>query len=251
MLMERYTDGPKKGEFTGLFRSAVNRGQFKQDQENFKEKLNKEWQDKYGYFYYKDPITGETLRSDTESSVEEEQWIGDQEPNYVAYQRKYEEWLCDHAHRRYSKTYFMERLSKPYDPETRTGHGLSPRTLSRQQYIQDQLNYLLQKCSDKQTGLSYPEKLNPHDYQKLQMWKDALQDLCNPFDQEGNLKEGDELQTALEIQSWNNWLAKQTDYSTDLRSLIKNIRIYQIRLKLEKRLHRIYISLLMSILNMV
>ena len=215
MLMEKYTDGPKKGEFTGLFRSAVNRGQFKQDQENFKEKLNKEWQDKYGYFYYKDPITGETLRSDTESSVEEEQWIGDQEPNYVTYQRKYEEWLCDHAHRRYSKTYFMERLSKPYDPKTRTGHGLSPRTLSRQQYIQDQLNYLLQKCSDKQTGLSYPEKLNPHDYQKLQMWKDALQDLGNPFDQEGNLKEGDELQAALEIQSWNNWLAKQTDYSTD------------------------------------
>lgn len=221
MLMERYTDGPKKGEFTGLFRSAVNRGQFKQDQENFKEKLNKEWQDKYGYFYYKDPITGETLRSDTESSVEEEQWIGDQEPNYVAYQRKYEEWLCDHAHRRYSKTYFMERLSKPYDPKTRTGHGLSPRTLSRQQYIQDQLNYLLQKCSDKQAGLSYPEKLNPHDYQKLQMWKDALQDLGNPFDQEGNLKEGDELQTALEIQSWNNWLAKQTDYSTDFEEFDK------------------------------
>lgn len=221
MLMERYTDGPKKGQFTGLFRSAVNRGQFKQDQENFKEKLNKEWQDKYGYFYYKDPITGETLRSDTESSVEEEQWIGDQEPNYVTYQRKYEEWLCDHAHRRYSKTYFMERFSKPYDPKTRTGHGLSPRTLSRQQYIQDQLNYLLQKCSDKQTGLSYPEKLNPHDYQKLQMWKDALQDLGNPFDQEGNLKEGDELKTALEIQSWNNWLAKQTDYSTDFEEFDK------------------------------
>lgn len=221
MLMERYTDGPKKGEFTGLFRSAVNRGQFKQDQENFKEKLNKEWQDKYGYFYYKDPITGETLRSDTESSVEEEQWIGDQEPSYVTYQKKYEEWLCDHAHRRYSKTYFMERLSKPYDPSTRTGHGLSPRTLSRQQYIQDQLNYLLQKCSDKETGLSYPERLNPNDYQKLQMWKDALQDLGNPFDQEGNLKEGEELQTALEIQSWNNWLSKQIDYSTDFEEFDK------------------------------
>lgn len=221
MLMERYTDGPKKGEFTGLFRSAVNRGQFKQDQENFKEKLNKEWQDKYGYFYYKDPITGETLRSDTESSVEEEQWIGDQEPSYVTYQKRYEEWLCDHAHRRYSKTYFMERLSKPYDPSTRTGHGLSPRTLSRQQYIQDQLNYLLQKCSDKETGLSYPERLNPNDYQKLQMWKDALQDLGNPFDQEGNLKEGEELQTALEIQSWNNWLSKQIDYSTDFEEFDK------------------------------
>lgn len=221
MLMERYTDGPKKGEFTGLFRSAVNRGQFKQDQENFKEKLNKEWQDKYGYFYYKDPITGETLRSDTESSVEEEQWVGDQEPNYVTYQRRYEEWLCDHAHRRYSKTYFIERLSKPYDPSTRTGHGLSPRTLSRQQYIQDQLNYLLQKCSDKETGLSYPERLNSHDYQKLQMWKDALQDLGNPFDQEGNLKEGEELQTALEIQSWNNWLSKQIDYSTDFEEFDK------------------------------
>lgn len=221
MLMERYTDGPKKGEFTGLFRSAVNRGQFKQDQENFKEKLNQEWQDKYGYFYYRDPITGETLRSDTESSVEEEQWVEDKEPNYVTYQKRYEEWLCDHAHRRYSKTYFMERLSKPYDQTTKTGHGLSPRTLSRQQYIQDQLNYLLQKCSDKETGLSYPEKLNPQDYQKLQMWKDALQDLGNPFDQEGNLKEGEELQTALEIQSWNNWLAKQTDYSTDFEQFDK------------------------------
>lgn len=241
MLMERYTDGPKKGEFTGLFRSAVNRGQFKQDQENFKDKLNKEWQDKYGYFYYKDPITGETLRSDTESSVEEEQWIGDQEPNYVTYQRKYEEWLCDHAHRRYSKTYFMERLSKPYDPETRTGHGLSPRTLSRQQYIQDQLNYLLQKCSDKQTGLSYPEKLNPHDYQKLQMWKDALQDLGNPFDQEGNLKEGDELQTALEIQSWNNWLAKQTDYSTDFEEFDKEYQNIVDQIKTgEKTTHDLY-----------
>ena len=39
--------------------------------------------------------------------------------------------------------------------------------------------------------------------------------------EEGNLKEGDELQTALEIQSWNNWLAKQTDYSTDFEEFDK------------------------------
>ena len=56
------------------------------------------------------------------------------------------------------------------------------------------------------------------------MWKDALQDLGNPFDQEGNLKEGDELQTALEIQSWNNWLSKQTDYSTDFEEFDKEYK---------------------------
>jgi len=39
------------------------------------------------------------------------------------------------------------------------------------------------------------------------MWKDTLQDLSNPFDKEGNRKTGEELQTALEIQAWNNWVA--------------------------------------------
>lgn len=210
-FMERDRDG----NFTGLFRSAVNRGQFKKDMEEFVQQLNQKYDRIYGYHYITDQVTKETLRSDTMSSIENEVWVNGQPPVYVQYQLELEKWICDHAHRRYSLMYYQERLSHPYDMATRTGHGLSPRTLSRQKYIQDQLNYILQKCSDKKTGLAYPERLQPEDYNKLQMWRDALQDLGNPFDMYGNRKSGEELQTALEIQAWNNWLQEQTLYDVD------------------------------------
>jgi hypothetical protein len=58
-------------------------------------------------------------------------WIKDVPPAYIEFQRRIEEWLCDHAHRRYSKAYYMARLSQPYDKSTGKGHGLSPNTLSR------------------------------------------------------------------------------------------------------------------------
>ena len=207
-FMERDRDG----NFTGLFRSAVNRGQFKKDMEEFVQQLNQKYDKIHGYHYITDQVTKETLRSDTMSSIENEVWVNGQPPVYVQYQLELEKWICDHAHRRYSLIYYQERLSQPYDISTKTGHGLSPRTLSRQKYIQDQLNYILQKCSDRKTGLAYPERLNQEDYNKLQMWRDALQDLGNPFDMYGNRKSGEELQTALEIQAWNNWLQERTLY---------------------------------------
>ena len=210
-FMERDRDG----NFTGLFRSAVNRGQFKKDMEEFVQQLNQKYDKIHGYHYITDQVTKETLRSDTMSSIENEVWVNDQPPVYVQYQLELEKWICDHAHRRYSLIYYQERLSQPYDMSTRTGHGLSPRTLSRQKYIQDQLNYILQKCSDRKTGLAYPERLNQEDYNKLQMWRDALQDLGNPFDMYGNRKSGEELQTALEIQAWNNWLQERTLYDVN------------------------------------
>lgn len=210
-----FMERDKDGNFTGLFRSAVNRGQFKKDMEEFVQQLNEKYDKIHGYHYITDQVTKETLRSDTMSSIENEVWVNGQPPVYVQYQLELEKWICDHAHRRYSLMYYQERLSHPYDMATRTGHGLSPRTLSRQKYIQDQLNYILQKCSDKKTGLAYPERLQPEDYNKLQMWRDSLQDLGNPFDMYGNRKSGEELQTALEIQAWNNWLQEQTLYDVD------------------------------------
>lgn len=210
-----FMERDKDGNFTGLFRSAVNRGQFKKDMEEFVQQLNEKYDKIHGYHYITDQVTKETLRSDTMSSIENEVWVNGQPPVYVQYQLELEKWICDHAHRRYSFMYYQERLSHPYDMATRTGHGLSPRTLSRQKYIQDQLNYILQKCSDKKTGLAHPERLQPEDYNKLQMWRDALQDLGNPFDMYGNRKSGEDLQTALEIQAWNNWLQEQILYDVN------------------------------------
>lgn len=215
-LMERYTSGPNKGEFTGLFRSAVNRGQFKQDYENFITKLNEEFDNLYGHHYITDSTSGEITNSVDGSSVEDEEWVNGMVPHYIEYKLREESWLCDHAERRYTEEYYLERLSAPYDMRTRQGHGLSPRTIIRQSYINDQINYLLQKCINDDDGLVYPENLSDEDYKKLCMWKDALQDLGNPFDMEGNQKQGEELQIALEIQAWNNWLSKNTQYNTNV-----------------------------------
>jgi hypothetical protein len=50
-------------------------------------------------------------------------------PNYYKYQLKLEKWLCEHSERRYTFDYYAERMTEPYDPRTRKGHGLSPRTM--------------------------------------------------------------------------------------------------------------------------
>lgn len=221
-LMERYTRGKKKGQFTGNFKSALNRGQFKQDLEEFMNDLIKEFDDKYGYHYITDKITGQVSRSDSEQSIEEEEWSGDVYPPYVEWRRKIEDWLCDHAERRYTKEYYQEMFSKPYDYKAKTGHGLSPKTISRQRYIQDQINYLLQKCTDKNTHLAHPENLIKEDKAKLKMWKDALSDLSNPFTVDGELKQGEDFQIAVELQAWNKFIRDNTDYDTDTEQFDKD-----------------------------
>jgi hypothetical protein len=132
-FMERYTSGSKKGQFTGLFKSAVNHGQFKYDQEEFIKDLNKRFDEKYGYHYVVDKITGEPYRSDTGASVEDEEWITSgvvvTAPPYIEYLQEKEQWLCDHAERRYTSTYYMERLSVPRSNDNPKGHGLSPKTI--------------------------------------------------------------------------------------------------------------------------
>lgn len=131
--MERYASGPKKGQFTGLFRSDVNRGQFKYDQEEFIKDLNKRFDDKYGYHYVVDKITGEPYRSDTGATVEDEEWtysgVIATKPPYIEYLEEKELWLCEHANRRYDKTYYLERLSQPWSVDDKSGHGLSPKTM--------------------------------------------------------------------------------------------------------------------------
>lgn len=221
-LMERYTKGKKKGQFTGNFKSAVNRGQFKQDLEDFINNLIKEFDDKYGYHYITDKITGQVSRSDSEQSIEEEEWNNGVAPTYIEWRKKIENWLCDHAERRYTKEYYNEMLSVPYDYKAKTGHGLSPKTISRQRYIQDQINYLLQKCTDNKTHLAHPENLAREDKIKLKMWKDALSDLSNPFTVDGELKQGEDFQIAVELQAWNKFIRDNTDYDTDTEQFDKD-----------------------------
>lgn len=212
-LMERYATGAKKGQFTGNFRSALNIGQFKEDQRLFMEQLAAKFINQYGYYYQTDSITGQVTRSDTGASVEEEQYSGPNSGGYTQWRLETEKWLCDHSERRYTFEYYSEMLSQPYDPKTRKGHGLSPKAMSRMNYIQQQLNYILQKAID-ETGMVKPELLSKNDRVKYKMWQDALQDIGNPFATDGELKTGDDFQIALEIQAWNKFLQENTKYDT-------------------------------------
>lgn len=159
-------------------------------------------------------MTGDTYRNDTEASIEDEEWEGDLEPNYITYLKAKEEWLCDHAERRYNKEYYLERLSRPRSPGCPDGHGLSPKTLSRLEYLNGRINHIMKKCTV--DGVAYPERLSDGDYKLLQSWRDALADFGNPFNADGTRKTGEALTAALELQGWNHWVQERNFREVDL-----------------------------------
>lgn len=215
VLMETFKDGDLKGQKTGNFRSAVNRGQYKHEKEQFIAKLKQQWLDQKGFCYMEDKITGELYKSDDMSSVTEQVWDNGKMPDYYEYNLRIQNWICSHSNRRHTYQYYQAMMSQPYDPKTKTGHGLSPKTMHLLNNTKQQINYILQKCTDEDTGLAHPENLSPDDKKKLEMWNQNLQDLSNPFDEYGNLKTGEEYTTAIELQAWNNWVQERTDYKTD------------------------------------
>ena len=118
----------------------------------------------------------------------------------------------------------MERLSQPYkgslDPNdvdiNKFGHGLSPKALSRYNHIQSNINYYLDKCTDANTGLSYPERLNDQDKASLDAWRASLDDLSNPFNDDMTPKSDDERQIAFEIRAWQKWIGEKMTTKVDL-----------------------------------
>jgi hypothetical protein len=57
-------------------------------------------------------------------------------------------------------------MSRPFDETNKkneVNHGLSPKALFRYNRIQNRINYYLDICSDKDTGISHPEKLDAED----------------------------------------------------------------------------------------
>ena len=175
----------RNGIPTGKFARPINYGQYEQDLNNFVKELNDRFDEEYGYHYIKD---GDSfVNSVTGARSDEEEWgttgnDDDDTPTFVKYQLEIEKWKCDHCNRRYTFNYYKERLSRPYkytdDPSTvfddEAPHGLSPKTLSRYDYYQSNINYYLGKCVDKDTGYARPEKLSKKDREKLKLWQDEL-----------------------------------------------------------------------------
>jgi hypothetical protein len=95
-------------------------------------------------------------------------------------------------------------------------HGLSPRTLSKYNRIQSNINYYLSLCYDKDTGVSHPENLEPQDWLKLEEFRKQLDDLSNPYNQDGSIKTGEDYQTAIEIRAWEKWIGERLVTQTDM-----------------------------------
>ena len=207
---------------TGNFVRDINYGQYEKDLENFIKDLNEEFERDYGHTYVDDG-NGVMINSLTNELAEDEDWSNG-EPIYVKYLKRIEQFKCERADRRYTIDYYMERLSQPYkgslDPNdvdiNKFGHGLSPKALSRYNHIQSNINYYLDKCTDANTGLSYPERLNDQDKASLDAWRASLDDLSNPFNDDMTPKSDDERQIAFEIRAWQKWIGEKMTTEVDL-----------------------------------
>jgi hypothetical protein len=142
-------------------------------------------------------------------------------PRYVEYQLAIEQFKAPRIHRRFTPKYYTERLSRPYDgtidpmssefKDTKFNHGLSPKTLSRYNYYQSNINYYLDKCQDKNTGIVYPERLSPDDKFSLDQWKSRLEDFTSIFNKDGSYKHGEDLKMAYEVRAWQKWIGQNTN----------------------------------------
>lgn len=204
-----------EGKPTGKFVRDINYGQYEKDLNKFVDQLNEEFLAKYKFCYVLDD-NDNLINSATGTLAEDEEWVGVSEPPYVEYMRRIEEFKCSRAFRRYTYNYYKERLSRPYSQSYPQGHGLSPKTLAKYNRIQSNINYYLDLCTDKVTGLHHPENLPTEDKKKLDLWKYELKKLSDVFDEDGWLKKDEDLQMAEEIPAWEAFISEKIVSQPDL-----------------------------------
>lgn len=222
----RMMEYDRNGRATGYFVRDLNYGQHRQDLEEFTKKLDEEFINTYGHTYKKDD-NGEWINSVTGTYAEDEAWDTSQPvpvaPVWVEYQRRLNQWHAAHTVRRYTAKYYEERLSVPFVPGKTTGHGLSPKTLSRYNRIQSQINYFLERCTH-DDGIAYTEELDDEQLAVLDQWQAEMKDLTNPFYRDGTPKPIEDYECALEIQAWQKWLNQQLESEVDSEAFVNRVR---------------------------
>lgn len=220
VLMEFDRDGIPTGNFV----RPINYGQYEKDLTEFTKQLNEVFKQTYGWSY-RDDSTGMIVNSLTGELADNEEWgPNGEEPVYIKYLKRIEKFKCERANRRYTYAYYKERMSRPYkgsiDPNdvdvNKYGHGLSPKTLARYNYIQSNINYYLDLCTDPDTGFSYPERLSIEDKSKLDDWYYELEKLSNPYNEDATPKTDDERQMAFEIRAWQKWIGGKLQSNIDM-----------------------------------
>ena len=226
---KQFMEFDRNGVPTGYFIRPINYGQYLLDIDAEVERINQDFQNRYGFHYITDDVTGKLINSVTKQFADDEEWEDGKMPHIVEYQLALYDFKCTHANLRYTYDYYKERLSQPYkgslDPDNLEAkqlsecHGLSPKTLAKYNLIQSNINYYLNKCKDKETGFSYPERLtDPEDQRKLDMWKHQLEQLSNAYNEDGTIKTDEDRQIAFELKAWQKWIGSQINSDIDYDS---------------------------------
>ena len=226
---KQFMEFDRNGVPTGYFIRPINYGQYLLDIDAEVERINQDFQNRYGFHYITDDVTGKLINSVTKQFADDEEWEDGNMPHIVEYQLALYDFKCTHANLRYTYDYYKERLSQPYrgslDPDDVEAkqlsecHGLSPKTLAKYNLIQSNINYYLNKCKDKETGFSYPERLtDPEDQRKLDMWNHQLEQLSNAYNEDGTIKTDEDRQIAFELKAWQKWIGSQINSDIDYDS---------------------------------
>ena len=171
-LYERLSDG----SFSQNLIRKLNFGQLQKDYKDFIGHL----QSKYG-------LSDEELEYGPEDEAIRKKF----------YEEK-NKWLEQHAIRRYKSQYYEAFQS------------LSPQTQAARRAIQAQINDFKRICTDKATGRPDYSKLTKKQWEEFQVLLQQKRMLGSIYDSVGNLKTGESLKIALEIQQLNEKLYGDT-----------------------------------------
>lgn len=190
----RFCETDSDGKTTGYWVRPINYGQFYKEKKQFVINLAK----KFGL--NPDPKTGRVDLSNVDTKTKRDFLNG------------IEDWVGEHAHRRYKAEYYKKKRE-----------FLSDDTMRVMGAIQRQINVLLSKQYD-EDGYFMPHRLGSSDRDLLERLQREKQQLSNFYDRievsSGNVKivpkTGDALRMAEEIHAWYNYINGKLKYKPNM-----------------------------------
>lgn len=201
MLMQK----DRRGYYNGDFVQPINRRQYFQDLEDFKTALL------FGKGGLQDQLKKQ-IGDDFELELDEYgEPVIPTDPKfdniYKDYKRKMETFICDHANRRFTKEYYLSRIDT-----------LSPTTIRVLDQFSRKINNL--KNSVTVDGKFRPDLLSSKQRAELAQLQKDRQELSNPYDVIGELKDPDSVEgkVAKELNDWSNKIAGKISYKSDIET---------------------------------
>lgn len=201
----------KRGLPTGYFITALNRGQYQHDKEDFMSEL----------MYGQDGMSGIEKKikdyehngnhpySDFELRVDKYNApIFPDDPNLDDVVREYytklEQWRCEHEDRQFTEKYYMERIKR-----------LSPTTLQAIDRVESQISEIYASCTI--NGTIRTDLLTASQLNDLTSAKHARMQLYNFYNEDGTLKSPSsvEYRIAQELADWSLFIRGKIQYKVD------------------------------------